>query len=199
MLATGWLATRAQTGDHGTVLVALHVVRPLPAAGLPVTVLATSVPRGPAYSLVLVAHMLAAVVGFGTVGLTGWHAGRAAQGPLAPGAPAVRRYFRSPTNWAPRAVYAVPVLGFALVGLSHGAFRPDDGFVVTGLVLWAGAVAVAEMVVWPAERRLVGVVAGDWGAADLVAVTAVCRRIELGASVLVVLFVAATVVMVVQP
>ncbi len=61
----------------------------------------------------------------------------------------MRRYFRPGVNWAGRALYGVPVFGFALVAASDGAFDAGDAFVAVGLVLWLVAAVLAEVVVWP--------------------------------------------------
>ena len=86
--------------------------------------------------ILLMLHVLCAVVGFGTMVVTGVQAARARRGPSAPGADGVRRYFRPGVNWAGRALYGVPVFGFCLIVASHGAFDAGDGFVVVGLIVW---------------------------------------------------------------
>ena len=131
-------------------------------AGAPSWWLAATPPVGPVYSLVLLAHVAAAVVGFGSVGVTGLMAVRARRGPQSSDAEAVRRFFRAPVNWPSRTIYLVPVLGVSLLVLSQGAFDVDDHFVIIGLAVWVVSVAVAETVVWPAERRVVAVVR-SWG------------------------------------
>lgn len=95
--------------------------------------------------------------------VTGIQARRARRGPTAAGSDGVRRYFRPGVNWAARALYGVPVFGFALISSSSGAFAAGDGFVVAGLGLWALAAVVAEAVVWPGERRIQEVVSTRWG------------------------------------
>jgi len=171
----------------------LGFARPMAATG-------HAVPTGPLYSTLLVAHVLCAVVGFGAMVLTAVQAGRARRGPAAPGAATVRRYFGPGPNVAGRFLYGVPVFGFALLAAAGGAFDADDGFVVLGLSMWLAAVLVAELVVWPAERRIQAVIAEGWG--DPAAAGALerdCRRVMGAAGVLVVLFVAATVVMIGKP
>ena len=159
-----------------------------------------SVPTGAGYSLLLVGHVATAVVGFGALALTGVQARRARLGPGAPGAEGVRRYFRPGVNWAGRALYGVPVLGFALLADSHQAFSAGDGFVVAGLVLWLAAAALAEVVVWPAERRVQAVVTQSWDDASMRdRVEGDCRAIVLSVVVLVALFVAGVVIMVGKP
>ena len=185
------LATTTMAAVHGAGL--LGMARPLATTSHPV-------PTGPLYSILLVAHVLCALVGFGAMVLTAFQATRARQGPGAPGAPAVRRYFRPGPNVAGRFLYGVPLFGFGLLAASRGAFDTGDGFVVVGLGIWAVAVLVAESVVWPGERRIQALVTGRWGdpavAADL---ERHCRRVLGAAAVLVVLFVAATVVMIGKP
>jgi|SRR5579863_1346333 len=183
------------------------------------------VPTGVLYTSLLLLHVLCAVVGFGTMALTGVQAARARRGPSWPGSEGVRRYFRPGVNWAGRVLYGVPVFGFSLIGASHGAFRAADSFVVIGLVLWLVATLMAEAVVWPGERRIqleltarwsdsgVGGAADDADAADVAGVAGgarlpvggagaldrACRRVAASAAVLAVLFVAATVIMVGKP
>lgn len=174
-----------------------------PAAGaglLAGTALVRAVPTGALYSILLLVHVAVAVVGFGAVVLTGVQAGRARRGPGQPGAEAVRRYFRPGVNWAGRALYAVPVVGVALVADSGGAFDASDGFVVAGLVLWLMATVLAEALVWPAERRIQAVVTERW---DDPAVRPTLERdclvARAAAAVVAGAFVAAVVVMVGKP
>ncbi|HUI04625.1 MAG TPA: DUF2269 family protein [Acidimicrobiales bacterium] len=159
-----------------------------------------AVPTGALYSILLVLHVLFAVVGFGSVGVTGLQASRARRGPQAPGAEAVRRYFRPGVNWAGRSLYAVPLLGFCLIAASNRAFDAGDSFVVAGLVLWLAAVLVAEAVLWPAERRIQVEMARRWDEGDPVGpLDEDCRRAVACSAVLVAIFVAATVLMVGKP
>jgi len=126
----------------------------------------------------------------------------------------VRRYFQPGVNWAGRALYGVPVFGFALIGVSSGAFRAADGFVVVGLGLWLAATLLAEGVVWPGERRIQVEVTEHWDDADRDgargnadrgdadrdgALDRVCGQVAGSAAVLAVVFVAATVIMVGKP
>ncbi len=164
-----------------------------------------AVPTGAAYSVLLLLHGASAVVGFGALAVTGVQARRARRGPAGAGSDGVRRYFRPGVNWAARTLYGVPVFGFALVASSQGAFAVGDGFVVAGLALWLAATVVAEVAVWPGERRIQEVVSARWGTGagetsgtdrgfDLD-----CRRVAAAAASLSVVFVAAVVLMVAQP
>ena len=60
----------------------------------------------------------------------------------APFPDAVVRYFRPGVNWAGRAVYGIPVFGFALLALSHGAYSLRDGWVNAGLAIFVAVVLV---------------------------------------------------------
>jgi hypothetical protein len=158
-----------------------------------------AVPTGAVYSILLLLHVGTAVVGFGALVMTGVQARRARKGPAGAGAEGVRRFFRPGVNWAARALYAVPVFGFALISASKGAFTTNDGFVIAGLGLWAVATVVAEIVVWHGERRIQEVVSTSWTVGTNDRFELACRRVALAAGVLSVVFVVAVVLMVAQP
>lgn len=110
--------------------------------------------RSDLFDVVLLCHVVAAVVALGTVVATLVAAARvraAHQGTVAAG---VVRYFSPGTNWAGRSLYAVPLLGVALVAMSKGADSFDDTWVQLGFGLWVAATVLAEGILWPAERRL---------------------------------------------
>lgn len=195
-----------QTSVHAASGLTWSFVLPPPGQPEPVTLLgqATStlhaVPQGAGYSALLVLHVAAAVVGFGTLATTGVQAARARRGPAGPGADGVRRYFRPGVNWAGRTLYLVPALGFGLLADSAGAFDAGDGWVVAGLLLWLVAAAVAEAVVWPGERRIQSLVSERWDdPAARPALDRHCRRVSVASALLAAVFVAAVVVMVAKP
>ncbi|GEM_PF-403561 len=171
-------------------------------------------PTGAGYTVLLLAHVASAVIGFGVICVTGLQALRAAGGPGSPKAGAVRRYFRPGPNWAARAIYGVPVFGFALLAASGGEFEASDTFVVVGLTLWLFAAVVAEVVVWPGERRIQQVVVRDWseteaktdaetegdGAASPAPVLVEeCTKVAYASGILAVVFVTAFVLMFAKP
>ena len=158
------------------------------------------VPTGALYTILLMLHVLCALVGFGTVVVTGVQAARARRGPSAPGAAAVQRYFRPGVNWAGRALYGVPVFGFSLVAASNGAFSSGDGFVVVGLLVWIVATLMAEVMVWPAERRIQVELTDGWDEGRTTrALDGDCRQVTAAAVVVALLFVLATVFMIGKP
>jgi uncharacterized membrane protein len=146
----------------------------------------------------IVLHVASAVVGFGAIALTGVYAGLARRRPDE----AVRRYFRPGTNWAARAVYAVPVLGVVLVATSNGSVGYSQTWVWISLLLWVLAATLAHAVVWPGERRIQRLVAEAPPAAtgdrqpDL---GPECRRVQWAAVGIDVVFVAVMVLMVARP
>jgi uncharacterized membrane protein len=110
-------------------------------------------PGGGGYDAVLALHVIAALVGLGAVAATGSYAALALREGHEPG-PAVRRYFGPGVNWPARALYAVPLLGLALVGMAGGRFGFGQAWLWISLVLWGGALAVAESCLWPGEARI---------------------------------------------
>jgi hypothetical protein len=175
--------------------------------GVPVTVpgpglvaVVHPVPTGPLYTILLLLHVLCSVVGFGAMVLTGAQAARARRGPSGPAADGVRRYFRPGVNWAGRALYGVPLFGFALIAASGGAFTSRDGFVVVGIGVWLVAALVSEVVVWPGERRIQAEISEGWeDPSSAPALDRQCRNVVWASAVLAVLFLAAAVVMVGKP
>ncbi len=162
--------------------------------------MAVAVPEGPGYSVLLILHVAAALVGFGALLTTGLQAFRARRGPNGPSADAVRRFFRPGVNWPGRALYAVPVLGFGLVADSNGAFTVADAWVLVGLALWVVAAGVAEAVVWPGERRIQAIVTECWDDPGVVdELGRLCRQVAISCAAVLAVFLVAVVVMVAKP
>jgi uncharacterized membrane protein len=97
----------------------------------------------------------------------------------------------------------VPIFGFALVGMSGGQWKIDDAWVSIGLVMWLVVAIVAEVMLWPSERRLQAAVSegldpGTPGrSGDIVATLGLrCGLLGVG---LVVILVAASFLMVAKP
>ena len=170
-------------------------------------------PSGVAFDVVLLLHVACVVVGIVTVAAaaaTARRLGRLAR-TAAPLPEALRRYFRPGVNWAGRTIYGIPVFGFALLGMSQGAYAITDGWVLSGLVLFVALALLCECVLWPAERRLQQAVVaaatpatGPGSASPPPAladgtVIVDAARMERTASAVLVLLVVATIVMVAQP
>ncbi len=150
--------------------------------------------RDAAYDLVLLAHVLSALIGFGAVVVAGGFA--LVLGRSGSGSEAVRRYYRPGVNWAGRVLFVVPVLGVALVLMSGGDYSFSDSWISAGLALWAVAAIGAELALWPAERQL-QVAVGE--GAGIEAVASRCRAVMAMAGAGFVVLVVATVLMVAKP
>ncbi|MGH9071832.1 MAG: DUF2269 family protein [Acidimicrobiales bacterium] len=155
------------------------------------------------YQVVLVVHILCAVVGFGSILVTGGYAGAARRvsedGQVSE---AVRRYFRPGPNLASRFIYAVPVLGLVMVGMSGGGDL-SQSWLWLGSGLWLAAAGLATAVVWPAEARIAALVSGARGAGGSLEVPAAIaqegRRASWAAAVMDLAVTAAFVVMIARP
>jgi hypothetical protein len=162
-------------------------------------------PQGAAFDLVLLLHAGCVVVGLATTVAAAATAGRLRR-VLASAAPVpevLRRYFRPGVNWVGRTVYGIPVFGVALVALSDGAYSLSDGWVVAGIVVFVALALVAEVTLWPAERRVQAALAAPGpgaGPADAGPIAAAdAAAMARSAWVVLVLLVAGTVVMIAQP
>lgn len=163
-------------------------------------------PNTPAFDVVLLLHVTAVVFGFGAVVVSGIQAARllsiskADRGAQVTEVPAsVREYFAPGVNWVGRALYTVPVFGFALLGLSHGRFGVDQPWVLAGLALWVVATGVAEWLHWPAERRIQALLDGGGAEYPWAEVRRACCSMCVTAASLVVVLLAAIVLMVSRP
>ena len=160
-------------------------------------------PNGPAFDVVLILHVGCVVVSLVTMvaSLSTSLRLRGLLGAAEPFPDPVARYFKPGVNWAGRSVYGIPVFGFLLLALSHGAYSLRDGWVTAGLVILVGMVLLVEATLWPAERRLqvslVPLRTGGSPAEESVLRDA--RAMALSAGVALVLLVAGSVVMVAQP
>jgi hypothetical protein len=170
------------------------------------------------YVSLILAHALCALIGFGALAATGAYAQavRSSRDPFS--SETLRRYFRPGHNVASATIVAVPILGGCLLVAQHGQ-DVHLAYPWIGLACWTVAATVAATVVWPAERRLQGMLAPEDDAATATAtattptaITAtaasdarrgvldtVATRCFAGASVTTVCFVVAVVVMLAQP
>jgi uncharacterized membrane protein len=159
-------------------------------------------PTGAAFDVVLILHVGCVLVGLATVIAAIAAAGGLRSGPAgAPPSDAVARYFRPGINWAGRTLWGIPVFGFILLAMSHGAYSLHDGWVAGGLGIFVVLASLGEGVLWPTERRLQRVAAATTEAAAVD--SAVVHR-DAGLMLLVawsalVLLVAGSVLMLVQP
>ncbi|MGH9297733.1 MAG: hypothetical protein ACRDZP_07140 [Acidimicrobiales bacterium] len=156
----------------------------------------------PLYDVLLVAHLVTAVVGFGAIGVAGLSAwsGRRSASPV--GEERLLRYFREGPDVAGRLIFLVPVLGLAML---FGGDRHE----ISSLWPWAGlaaflvAAGLATAIAWPAERRaqkaLAAAVSGGGNAERVDDFRAACLKMERAIAGIEVCFVVALGVMIAQP
>lgn len=108
---------------------------------------------GEIYRLVLVLHIAAVVVGFGAIALNGVYA-RLAQRRGGAEAVAIGEANRAATRGASAFVYAVPVLGIALILLSDDTWAFDQLWISLSLLLYLVAAGLLGAVVIPSQKRM---------------------------------------------
>ncbi len=156
---------------------------------------------GAGYDLVLSLHVLSALVAFGATLATGAYASLATRCQPEDPPEAVLRYFRPGTNWASRAIWLVPVLGAALVGMSRGEIGFGQAWLASGTALWVVAAGVAHAVVWPAEREVQGMLAARKPEKELAAASlgGALRRVQVGVAAVDLVLLASFVLMFAKP
>lgn len=183
-------------------------------------------PTGPLFDVILLLHVACALLGLASVVVSAVFATRlramatwvaAGNGPSNGGdlSASLRRYYAPGANWMGRVLYAVPVLGVALVAASKGYASFADGWLLGGVALWVAAIFLGEGVVWPGERRLqelcredptlaptgpgtVGAT-GPLAASQRTTIIAACRRVVAGSLAMGAILVMAFVVMTARP
>lgn len=109
------------------------------------------VTEGP-YRVVLLLHILCAIVGLGGVMLNGVYA-VASRKAIGHGALALVRANTKATKIAEAFIYAVPILGFALVGMSDDAWAFDQTWIWLSIVVYAVALAISIGLLLPSARQ----------------------------------------------
>jgi uncharacterized membrane protein len=162
--------------------------------------LASTLPSGPAYTVVLICHVAAVLVGIVAVVASGVAAARVLAARGGPLSSSVRTYFAPGVNWAGRVLYLVPVFGVALVELSHGVYPLSATWVLCGIGLWVSAMILAEGALWPAERRVQRALAATGTSEQILLDTArACRTVCLSAIGVLALLLTAMTVMLAKP
>ena len=103
------------------------------------------------YKVLFVLHILSAIVGFGAVLLNKFYGDEAKKRRGAEGLAIVEANQRV-SHIGERFIYAVPLLGFGLIGVSDGVYKFSQTWVVLSLVLYAVAVTVSLTVMQPTVR-----------------------------------------------
>lgn len=147
--------------------------------------------RSPIYDVILLAHIVSALGGFGANGLAGIYAGQ-----LSPTASeGAVKYFNSPNFYAEKLIYLIPVFGLTMIAISHGTSELVRPWVIFGIVAWVIAVGIAHSLVWPNERKIAGFLSNGHSAE----LGSAAKKISKGAMLLDLIFVVTLIVMIVQP
>ena len=150
-----------------------------------------------AYKIVLVLHIVAAILGFGSVMLNGVYASEVRKRPAPEGAAIADANYRVSFGVAMWFIYAIPVLGIALVGMSDKAWKFSQSWVWLSLVLWFALVGLVHGVHRPNVRQLDALVRS--GSADVAEVERRGRLASTMGAILSLIVVATLVLMVFKP
>jgi uncharacterized membrane protein len=105
------------------------------------------------YDTVLVLHILAVIVGFGTVFLNGMRGVDAKRRP-GPGGLAIGESSFRVSSVAEKFIYAVPVLGIGLVFMSDDVWTFGQTWVWLSTVLYLVGIGMSHGLLMPAEKRM---------------------------------------------
>jgi len=105
------------------------------------------------YNIVLVAHILCAIVGFGAVTLNALY-GRESRRRPGPGGLAILDANYTVSKIGEYFIYAVFVLGFALVGMSDQVWKFEQTWIWLSVLLYIVGIGISHGVVFPTARRL---------------------------------------------
>lgn len=148
------------------------------------------------YDALVVAHVVCAILGFGSLAISGVYGftGRDPSGPES--VEEARRYF-SGRGRLELFVWPVPFLGLAALAVEPGGRGVGQLWDVLALVVWAVGAAVLALVVRPAESALRTVLAGP--EPDRAVMGGAATRLGWGSVTTDVVFFVALVLMIFQP
>jgi uncharacterized membrane protein len=110
--------------------------------------------RDGAYDFVLLLHIATAIVGFGGVLLNPIYGIQAKNRP-GPGGLAVTEANYAANRIAEKFIYAVPIFGFALVGMSDSAWEFSQTWIWLAIVLYVVGLGIAHSVLIPTQKRMI--------------------------------------------
>jgi hypothetical protein len=118
-----------------------------------VSVLLTARGDQTAYDVLVALHVAAAVVGFGSVAMSGVYGGSARRADREEAMEELRRYF-GPPGRLELLIAVVPFLGAAALAVGPGTSHFGQAWVAVGIALWLVAAGLLFGVVRPAEATL---------------------------------------------
>jgi uncharacterized membrane protein len=154
-------------------------------------------PTSGAYQAVMIVHILAVVVGFGALFVSSVYSvqGRRRGGAERAAISEANEFVA--TRVAAMAIYAVPILGIALIGMSDKVYKFSQAWVSTAFLLYLVMLAILLAVVRPSYRKLNGLLRSP--SPDAGAISAVEKRMASFVGVNHLLVVVVIYLMVVKP
>src|SRR5437588_12740880 len=151
-----------------------------------------------AYRIVLALHIIAAVVGFGSVLLNGVYASKAMARRGPEGAAIAQANYEVSFGWAQWFIYAILILGFALVGMSDKLIKFSQTWIWLSIVLYLAIIGIVNGVHRTNVRRL-NELMREGNAANVDEMERRGRRAEAMGALMTVLFVIIVFLMVMKP
>jgi uncharacterized membrane protein len=107
------------------------------------------------YKALLVLHIVLVIVGFGGVVLNGVYGAQAKKRGGSEGLAITEANLFVSTKVAEICIYLVPIVGFALVGASDGAWTFSQTWIWLSLVLYVVGLGISHAMILPSAKRLV--------------------------------------------
>lgn len=107
------------------------------------------------YKFFLVCHILVAIVGLGGVMLNGLYGAQAKKRP-GPNGRAIAEANSAVGNVAEYFIYAIPLFGFALIGVSDKFWKFSQTWIWLSLLLYVIALGIAHGVLRPTAKKMQG-------------------------------------------
>jgi uncharacterized membrane protein len=154
------------------------------------------------FKFVLLLHLLTAIVGFGGVMLNALYVRQAERRPGADGLAVLEANF-AVSMVAEKVIYAVPVLGLALIGMSDKLYKFSQTWVWLALLLFIVGIGIVHGLVIPAEKKTMALlrrqVDGDADPAIPTELAENAKKRDIGGATLSVLLVVIVYLMVWRP
>jgi uncharacterized membrane protein len=154
-------------------------------------------PTSGAYQAVMIVHILAVVVGFGALFVNSVYSVQGRRRGGAEWAAISEANEFVATRVAAMAIYLVPILGIALIGMSNKVYKFSQAWVSTAFLLYLVMLAILLAVVRPSYRKLNGLLRS--ASPDAGAISAVEKRMASFIGVNHLLVVVVIYLMVVKP
>ena len=108
------------------------------------------------FHLMVLLHLISVIVGFGGVLLNGLYANQARQRPPAEGLAIMEANTFVSMKVAEKFIYAVPIFGFAAMGMSDDVYKFSQTWLWLSLVLYLAALGVSHGVLMPSVNKMLG-------------------------------------------